>query len=109
MSVPLDQRFLVYFQELFFTCLVLIGLLLGFRKKVRVPYAWLLYALLAVLLPTTTGTLSSMPRYVLVAFPFFVILAQLQLPKAAWFSIYVISGILLLWNTMVFIQGYWVA
>ena len=109
MSVPLDIRFLTYFQELFFTCLVLMGLLVGFRKKVVMPYSWLIYALLAVLLPTTTGTLSSMPRYVLVAFPFFVILAQLQLPKLARYTIYGISGALLLWNTMVFIQGYWVA
>lgn len=108
-TVPFDLRFITYFQEIILTGLVLVILCFGFKKKFAMPYAWLFYAVLVILLPTTTGTLTSMPRYVLVAFPFFVILAQMQLPKYVWYSLYFVSAALLFWNTIVFIQGYWIA
>jgi hypothetical protein len=108
-TVPIDIRYSTYLQELLYTLIFLTVLLVGFTKKFKVPYAWLVCSLLAVLLPTTTGTLSSMPRYVLVAFPFFVILAQQELPRYLWVSIYLCSLLLLLSNTLLFIQGYWVA
>ncbi len=109
LTVSFDLRYFFYLQELLFTCAALLVLLLGFKKQYAIPYAWLFFGLLAVILPTATGTLSSMPRYVLVAFPIFVILAQLQLSRFVWYMLYVSSGALLLWNTIVFIQGSWVA
>jgi len=77
-------------------------------KKVKISY--FLFALLAFILPTLTGTFSSMPRYVLVSFPIFIFLA-LWSEKSPWFkySWFIISGILLVFNTVLFIQGIWVA
>lgn len=72
--------------------------------------SWVLFALGAFILPTLTGTFSSMPRYVLVCFPLFLVLTQLLLHYPRWRWLYfVISGMLLIINTMLFIQGYWVA
>ena len=85
----------------------LIFILLSY-KKVKISY--LVFALLAFILPTLTGTFSSMPRYVLVSFPIFILLA-LWAEKSLFFkySWFIISGILLVFNTVLFIQGIWVA
>ena len=85
----------------------LILILLSY-KKVKISY--LVFALLAFILPTLTGTFSSMPRYVLVSFPIFILLA-LWAEKSLFFkySWFIISGILLVFNTVLFIQGIWVA
>lgn len=109
LTVPVNLRFITYAQELILSVVVLGTLLLGFWRRFNIPVSWTVFALFSTLLPTTTGTLSSMPRYVLVAFPFFVILAQLQIPKVGWYVLYGVSALLLLWNTVAFIQGYWVA
>lgn len=73
--------FINHADPLFFT--VLLEFLSGFIflilslftfRFTRTSYA--LYALLAYLLPTLTGTFSSLPRYVLVLFPCFIVLAR---------------------------------
>lgn len=109
LTVPLDLRYLGYLQELVYTCLFLGVLLFSFKRRYSIPYAWLVFSVLAILLPTATGTLTSMPRYVFVAFPFFVILALVEWPKYVWYGIYLVSAALLIFNTVLFIQGYWVA
>lgn len=43
----------------------------GYRQNL--PRSWLIFSFLAVVAPTLTGTFSSMPRYVLVAFPIFIV------------------------------------
>ncbi|OGD85675.1 hypothetical protein A3B51_00655 [Candidatus Curtissbacteria bacterium RIFCSPLOWO2_01_FULL_41_18] len=80
-------------------------LLIGTKKVQR---HWLIFAWLVVLTPTLTGTLASMPRYILVAFPIFIILAKLRSTpiKILILSIFVI---LLIAATAFFTQGYWVA
>lgn len=75
-------------------------------KKTRLSYA--VYALLSYLIPTLTGTFTSLPRYVLIIFPLFLVLAQNL--KGFNFKVFcLLSGILLCINTILFIQGYWVA
>lgn len=82
----------------------LIWLLIYSFKKVRFSY-WL-FALLAAILPTLTGTLSSMPRYALLAFP--IIPAMVMFKKAGKYII--IAQVLLeLVLVGVFIRGYWVS
>ncbi len=49
----------------------LVILILGFKK---IPKPWWFYSLLVILVPASTGTLTSMPRYVLSAFPVFILL-----------------------------------
>lgn len=119
-----------YLQDLFMTLLTLSVLLLGtVRSKEwtkvfsrvlgdwerylvwvpQLPIGWYVFSWAAVLLPTATGTLSSMPRYVLVALPLFVILASMPLPKWAHVLVYGASVCMLVLNTVLYIQGYWVA
>ncbi|MCB9812862.1 MAG: hypothetical protein H6772_00505 [Pseudomonadales bacterium] len=104
---PFDLKYFAYFQEMVAGTLALIVLFLSARK-VRLSYV--LFALLAFLIPTLTGTFSSMPRYLLVCFPIFIQLAiwaeKSKRFRYVWFTI---SSILLIVNTLLFIQGYWVA
>lgn len=83
--------------------------LIGFFKKVRLSY--LFYAMVGFLMPTIQGSFSSSPRYILVLFPSFLILALLidRLPKLFRISILVISILALAVETSLFLRGFWVA
>lgn len=88
------------------SALASIGLLIFAIKKVRVE--WLVFSFLAIIAPTLTGTFASMPRYIIVAFPIYLILAQLQNLKLKVLFL-TISIILLVITTVLFTQGYWIA
>jgi len=81
-------------------------LVFAYFKKVRKSY--LIFAILAYLLPTLTGTFSSMPRYVLGLFPGFIALALIK-NKTLRFAWLATSLILLFICTIMFTRGYWVA
>ncbi len=104
-TVPLSsQLFFNAFLEFSFTIAVLAGVLLFF-KKIRISY--LVFTLGCLILPTLTGTLSSMPRYSLLGFLLLPLIVQSADKYYKWllgFSIAV--GIVL---TMLFVRGYWVA
>lgn len=72
--------------------------------KFKIRSSWLTFSTLAFFLPTLTGTFSSMPRYVLICFPCFLVLAKIRLPKTA----FLLSGLLLLICSALFIRGYWI-
>ena len=81
----------------------------GYFKKIRLSY--LLYAMLAFLLPAIQGSFSSNPRYIIVLFPSF-------LAAALWFTnvnkplkMIVSSSmiLMLLLETALYLRGYWVA
>lgn len=100
---------LVYYTvnlEFWFSILALILLIIAFYKKVRLSY--LIFSFGAFFLPTLTGTFSSMPRYVLLLFPIFIVLAQIKNKKLYHFILSVFL-ILLVINTILFTRGYWVA
>lgn len=84
--------------------LLFIGLLILGWTKFKLKKSWMIFATLAYVLPTLTGTFSSMPRYILVCFPCFLILSKLKLPKL----IFVLSLLLLLICTILFVRGYWI-
>lgn len=104
---PFDFRYLIYIQEFLAGVGGVLLLIWGYRK---VRFSYLLFALPALLLSTLTGSFSSSPRYLLVCFPIFIIGAQLlkknRILKWSWL---ILSGLLLLLNTALFLQGYWVA
>ena len=81
----------------------------GYVKKVRLSY--LFYSLTGFLLPTITGSFSSLPRYVLVLFPSFIVLALIvnKLPKLVRLLVYLVSVILLCFEAILFLRGYWIA
>lgn len=78
-------------------------------KKLDIKY-WI-FLVLAYLVPTFSGSFSSLPRYVLVIFPAFFFLSTkvIKLPKLLRLGIYVILGIILLISQMLFVRGYFVS
>lgn len=95
--------------ELASAFLMLCLLVLGFLYKLR--FSYLLYAFLGFILPTLTGTFVSLPRYMLVLFPAFIVLG-IFLSKRGFFSrmlILTLFFILLFLETALFLRGYWVA
>lgn len=79
------------------------------RHKFKLSWGELMFSAGAYLLPTLTGTFSSMPRYVLACLPLFVVLTFQLWTSKSYVMWLIISGFLLVLNTLLFIQGYWVA
>lgn len=104
-NVPINSwQFFNGFLELIFTVFALVLLILSFRK---IRFSYWLFALGCILIPTLTGTLSSMPRYTLMIFllfPTLVILSGKYFKLLAF--ILVILQVILV---SLFTRGYWVA
>lgn len=78
----------------------------AWKKKVRASY--ILFALIAFAIPVSSGTFSALPRYILVLFPMFIVLALI---KNKWIklSYFVLAPILLFVLFMLFSKGYFTA
>lgn len=104
---PFDLKYYAYVQEFLFGTLGLVGIIWSWFK---VRKSYVVFSALTFLLPTMTGTFSSMPRYFLVSFSVFLLLIKLfrnnKVSRYLWLSL---STLLLIFNTILFIQGYWVA
>ncbi|MGP6156828.1 MAG: hypothetical protein ACLPYS_04835, partial [Vulcanimicrobiaceae bacterium] len=92
--------------ELLFTALMLGLLLAGFR---RLRPSFSAYMALSILVPMSTSSLMSMPRFALVLFPMFVILALWG--GRPWVNNMVVAFSLPLLGlfTVLFADWYWVA
>lgn len=81
----------------------------GYFKKIKLSY--LVYAMLGFLTPTIQGSLSSVPRYVIVFFPSFLALAIFlnKLPKLfrTFFVLLLFLGLII--EATLFLRGYWIA
>ncbi len=87
------------------TIFAIVLLLIGLKT---IKKEWIIFSLCAIITPTLTGSLASMPRYVLVAFPVFVMLAQIKndFVKILIASIFFVC---LTVTTALFTRGYWIA
>ncbi|QQG43509.1 MAG: hypothetical protein HYW45_00630 [Candidatus Daviesbacteria bacterium] len=105
---PTNPIYSTMILEFFTGILFFILPILGFFKKVR--WSYLFYAAAGFLLPTLQGSLSSVPRYVMVFFPAFLILAifltSFPKLKIVWLTA---SLFWLVFETALFLRGYWVA
>ncbi|MDP2632629.1 MAG: hypothetical protein Q8P25_02815, partial [Candidatus Curtissbacteria bacterium] len=81
-------------------------LVISIRKKI--PKEWFVFSLFTIFIPTLTGTLSSMPRYIIVVFPIYIALATIK-SNVVKIILAIIFTSLLLILTGMFAQGYWVA
>lgn len=83
--------------------------IIGLFKKMRLSYIF--YSLVSLLLPTIQGSFSSGGRYVLVIFPVFIMMALMieKWPKYIQIILLISSSLLLLFFTILFVRGYWVA
>ena len=91
--------------ELSSTIFTIILLILASKK---VKKEWLIFSWLAIITPTLTGTLASMPRYILVAFPIYIVLAHIKSTLIKT-TIVVFSLLILSVCVILFTRGYWVA
>jgi hypothetical protein len=92
--------------ELAFTALM-IGVLIGGWKQLRPSYV--AYLALSILVPLSTSSLMSMPRFALVLFPMFAILARWGERPSVNNLIVALSLPLLGLFTVLFADWYWVA
>lgn len=102
---------------LYFTILIeaasgLAGILLivwAYLKKMRPSY--LFFAFASYILPTLTGSFSSLPRYLLPIFPIYIALGIFLSERSKRFKVafFVVSFLLLAAETILFLRGYWVA
>lgn len=77
-------------------------------RKLRLSY-WLILSI-GYLIPTMSGSFSSLPRYVLVLFPTFIMFSHLfRSSKNRIFLFYIFSFILLVISFALFGRGYWVS
>src|SRR3989344_1399090 len=91
--------------ELSSTIFTIILLILASKK---VKKEWLIFSWLAIITPTLTGTLASMPRYILVAFPIYIVLAHIKSTLIKT-TIVILSLLILSVCVILFTRGYWVA
>ncbi|KKS86344.1 MAG: hypothetical protein UV59_C0001G0067 [Candidatus Gottesmanbacteria bacterium GW2011_GWA1_43_11] len=88
-------------------CGAVLLMIVGHKQRIRSSY--LLFGWLVVLVPSLTGTLSSMPRYILLAFPLYLVLG-IFLRRNLWFlTVSAIFLSMLILFTSYFIRGLWVA
>lgn len=93
--------------ELAVTCATLWLLVKSWRK---LPLPYVVFASLAWLTPTLTGSLSSMPRYVLPLFPLWITLVMLvEKNGMLWRVILVVCALLEIVCASLFLRGYFVA
>lgn len=92
--------------ELSSTILVIFLLIKAYFQKM--DKSWLLFSAISVFTPTLTGTLTSIPRYILVAFPIYIVLASITNYKIRVYLMFLFS-FLLFGLTILFLRGYWIA
>ena len=85
---------------------IFVSVLLFNIRKIRLSY--FVFSILAVMIPTFSGTLSSIPRYLLVVFPVFIILGGLK-SSFLKVSFLILSLVLLVILTSYFLRGYFIA
>lgn len=77
--------------------------------KMRLSYA--IWLFLGYLLPTFSGSFSSLPRYVLPLFPAFILIALLLKERSLFVKLAVICILFIILgiSTVMFVRGYWIA
>ena len=92
------------------TVLFLLLVLVGLKVLPFYLTVWVLPGLLIPLLqPSQVHALMSMPRFVLVLFPLFIVLGKLIQPTAIRIPWYIVSVLLLVVLTAQFALWYWVS
>lgn len=76
--------------------------------KRKMEKAYLVFAWPALILPSLSGTLSSMPRYLLVIFPIYIAFALIK-NKTIKLTLLVFSSVLMTVLTILFVRGYFIS
>ncbi|MFH2085976.1 MAG: hypothetical protein ABII21_04300 [bacterium] len=108
MLLTVDTMSLLYWRVLWELLTFLASLYLLIKYWVKLTPAERIYTAWVVLLPTLSGTLSSFPRYALVAIPLFLAVAKEIKPIYLTFIVLAQSS-LLIFNLILFTRGLFVA
>lgn len=89
----------------------IVFLFLSLYSFEKLPLSYFIYLFGTYLIPTLSGSFSSLPRYVLISFPGFIILGTFisKLPKVLRIAVFILLFILLTITTALFARGYWVS
>ena len=74
----------------------------------KIPLSGLIFCIFALILPTISGTLSSYPRYLLVAYPIFIAMAKNFSQKQYLITVLIQCAILII-SVALFVQGIFIA
>ncbi len=104
---PFDVRFVTSLLEFLAGTFGLIAIVFA-SKKVSLGLTF--FCIVSFLFPTLSGSFLSMGRFLLPCVSIYILIA-LQAEKSKLFRVlfFGVSGILLIVNTILFVQGYWVA
>lgn len=106
-TVPITQYiWSIALLELSMFLFSVILLYIAYRKKVRLSY--LIFAIFAFLIPTSTGTFTGLPRYVIILFPMFIALSLIK-NKQIKVLYMIVSAILSFMLLLLFAKGYYVS
>ncbi len=105
----------LYFPNVFttyleFICGIVVLFLVIFSFfKLRITYA--VYAFLTYLIPTLAGSFSSMPRYALIIFPIFILIALYldKVPRTYRYIFFSVMILMLIIAESLFWRGYWIS
>ncbi|HUD20169.1 MAG TPA: hypothetical protein VMR81_07035 [Patescibacteria group bacterium] len=103
---PTLESYSISIAEFVFTMTAYILLYYGWR--IREELSYIVYAFVVLTLPTLTGTFSSIPRYILVIFPLFIILGKIP-HKSIKITLIIIFSLLQIAGTMLYLRGWFVA
>ncbi|MEK7127322.1 MAG: hypothetical protein AAB838_01185, partial [Patescibacteria group bacterium] len=92
----------------FISFAAVVSLLIYLTVKRKMPVSWLLFSWATILIPSVTGTLLSMPRFVLTVFPIYIFLGNIKNVKFKLVLI-LLFGILQAILTTMFLRGYFIA
>jgi hypothetical protein len=104
---PASYDFWIAFAEI--SAFILgITILIWLTLKKKCPGEWLIFSWAAIIIPSLSGTLSSMPRYLITIFPIYIALALIK-NKYLKLAILTVSVILLTVFTALFTRGYFIS
>jgi hypothetical protein len=101
-----SEAFLIAAFEILAFILTFVCLVYGHIKKIR--FSYLVFSWLVLLVPTLTGTLTSIPRYILLCFPIYIVLGTMQRKQVKILMSFILL-FLLIFMTLRFTSGRWVA
>lgn len=106
LTTKLDLLYLSVWFDLITAILFLFLIFFAFKKGIRKSY--LIFAALAYIAPSFSGTFSSLPRYALILFPCYICLSLIK-SKSVKVIMSAVFALCLIIFTLLFFRGYWVA
>ena len=92
--------------ELIFFCIGAIGTYILWKQKVRLSYV--IYTIIGLLVPASSGTFTGLPRYIIVLFPLFILFSGIR-NRIILVCLFICSFILQVVLFLYFSRGYFVA